>query len=83
MITRVEKILSQIKPMLANHKGDVQLLDVDNNQVFILFQGGCVGCKFSTATIKDFIEKEIQKQFPELIVVDLTDHAQGKNPFYK
>lgn len=82
MIYHVEKILEQIKPMLASHKGDVELLDVDNNQVFILFKGGCVGCKFSTVTIKDLIQKEIQKQFPELSVVDLTAHANGKNPYY-
>lgn len=83
MVYKIEKVLDTIKPVLANHKGDVELIDVDNNQVFLVFKGSCVGCKFSTTTMKDLIQKEIQKHYPELTVVDLTTHSNGKNPYYK
>lgn len=81
MIIQVEKIINKIRPSLAMHKGDVELIDVDNNRVFIVFKGGCQGCVLSSVTVKDLISKEIKKEFPELEIVDLTNHSQGKNPY--
>ena len=62
--------------------GNVEVIDVDNNQVFLKLTGGCHGCSASSATLKQGIEKVIKQNFPEIEeVIDLTDHQSGENPY--
>ncbi|MCB9092170.1 MAG: NifU family protein [Halobacteriovoraceae bacterium] len=83
MIRQVEKIFDlQIRPVLAQHGGNVEIIDIDNNKLFVKLTGGCQGCAASRATLKQGIEKIILQKFPELEeVVDLTDHQSGENPY--
>lgn len=84
MLRKIEKILDdQIRPALASHGGDIEVIDFDNNKLFVKLTGGCQGCSSSKATLKDGIERLIVGKFPDLIeeVVDLTDHASGEKPF--
>lgn len=85
MLRQVEKILTeQIRPSLAAHGGNVELIDIDNDVVFIKLTGGCQGCSSSSATLKNGIEALLKKKFPDIVeVVDLTDHTAGENPYYK
>ncbi|OIQ16813.1 MAG: hypothetical protein BM556_14220 [Bacteriovorax sp. MedPE-SWde] len=83
MIRQVEAILDeQVRPALAAHGGNVEVVDIDNNKLFIRLQGGCQGCTSSSATVKDGIQRLIQQKFPEIEeIVDLTDHESGENPY--
>ena len=83
MIRKIEKILDeQVRPALKSHGGNVEVIDVDNNQLFIKMTGGCHGCSASTETVKQGIETLIQKNFPDITeVVDVTDHATGTKPY--
>ena len=72
----------QVRPALAAHGGNVEIVDLDNNKLFVRLQGGCQGCSSSTATLKQGIQTLVKQNFPEITeVVDLTDHATGENPF--
>ena len=84
MLRKIEKVLDeQIRPALASHGGDIQVIDFDNQKLFVKLTGGCQGCSSSKATLKDGIERMLVGKFPDFIeeVVDLTDHASGDNPF--
>lgn len=83
MIRKVEAILDEsVRPALAAHGGNVEVVDIDNNKLFIRLQGGCQGCSSSSATVKDGIQRLIQQSFPDIEeVIDLTDHASGDNPY--
>ena len=84
MIRQIEKVLDdQIRPALASHGGDIEVIDYDNQKLFVKLTGGCQGCSSSKATLKDGIERLLIGKFPEMIneVIDLTDHAAGDNPF--
>jgi Fe-S cluster biogenesis protein NfuA len=83
MIAQIEKLFdSQIRPALAQHGGNVEVIDVDNNKLFVKFFGGCQGCSSSKATLKGGIEQLIKQNFPDIDeVVDVTDHEQGSNPY--
>jgi len=83
MITLIEKLFDQqIRPALAQHGGNVEVVDVDNNILFVKFYGGCQGCSSSKATLKGGIEQLVKKTFPDIIdVVDVTDHEKGTNPY--
>ncbi len=82
---RIEKILSEeIGPSLAVHGGYVNLVDVHSSKVFLYFGGGCQGCSQASVTVKQGIEKRLLQEFPELTSVeDITNHAVGKNPYFK
>jgi len=84
MYRQIDRMLDeQIRPMLASHGGGIELIDVDNNKVFVKLSGGCQGCASSQATLKQGVERMIKEKFPEIEeVVDLTDHSSGDNPYY-
>ena len=84
MIRKMEKLLDEmIRPSLAGHGGNVELIDIDNDRVFIKLTGGCQGCMASQMTLKQGIERIIKGNFPDIIeVIDLTNHQDGTNPYY-
>lgn len=68
MLRQIEKLLEEkIRPGLKGHNGDVELIDVDNDRVFIKLLGGCQGCMASKMTLKQGIEQIIKQSFPEII----------------
>lgn len=83
MITQLEKLFDQqIRPALAQHGGNVEIVDVDNDILYVKFFGGCQGCSSSKATLKGGIEQLIKQTYPDIKeVVDLTDHETGTNPY--
>lgn len=83
MIRKIEILFDeQVRPALAAHGGNVEIIDLDNDRLFVRLSGGCQGCSSSKATLKDGIQTLVKKNFPGIIeVVDLTDHASGENPY--
>ena len=82
--TRVQQVLDEmINPGVAAHGGFVELLDVQDDNVFIRMGGGCQGCGAADVTLKMGIEKLIREQVPQVReILDTTDHGSGQNPFY-
>ena len=82
--TRVQQVLDEmINPGVASHGGFVELLDVQDDNVFISMGGGCQGCGAADVTLKMGIEKLIRENVPQVReVLDTTDHGSGQNPFY-
>jgi Fe/S biogenesis protein NfuA len=73
----------QINPGVASHGGFVELLDVQDNNVYIRMGGGCQGCGAADVTLKMGIERIIRDSVPQVReIFDTTDHASGQNPFY-
>lgn len=83
MLRKLETLFDeQVRPALAAHGGGVEIIDLDNNKLFVRLSGGCQGCSSSTATLKQGIQTLVKQNFPEITeVVDLTDHATGENPY--
>ena len=61
--------------MVARHKGDVELVDVDENTgiVQVRFQGMCVGCPMAYMTLKAGIEAELMDKISEVREVVAVD----------
>ena len=81
---RVQKVLDTvINPAVAGHGGIVNLIDVNNNTLFLEFGGGCQGCGMINVTLKYGVERTIREEVPEVgEILDTTDHAAGRNPYY-
>jgi Fe/S biogenesis protein NfuA len=78
-----ELIDTMINPAIAGHGGYVDLIDVQDNRVYLQMGGGCQGCGAADVTLKSGIERLIKDELPEVVeVLDTTDHASGANPYY-
>lgn len=67
--TKVQEALDRVRPMLQRDGGDVQLVDVtDDNIVKVKLKGACGSCPMSTMTLKGGIEAELRKSFPDVRV---------------
>jgi Fe-S cluster biogenesis protein NfuA len=71
---RVEGALVSVRPFLAQHGGDVELLGIDDElgAVKVRLLGSCDGCPSSASTLQGAVEVAIVEAAPEItrIVVD-------------
>ncbi len=69
-ITLIQQILEEeIKPVLAEDGGDVELFDVEGNKVQVILKGACGSCASSTVTLKMAIEARLKERInPDIIV---------------
>ena len=83
MLRKIETLFDeQVRPALAAHGGNVEIIDFDNGKLFVKLQGGCQGCSSSSATLTEGIQRLVKQNFPEIEeIVDLTDHKSGQNPY--
>lgn len=82
---RVQRLLDQqINPAVSAHNGHIELLEVRDGRAFVRLEGGCQGCAMAHVTLRQGIEVMIKEQVPEIVcVVDVTDHASGREPYFK
>jgi Fe-S cluster biogenesis protein NfuA len=82
---RIQRLLdSEINPAVGSHGGWVELIDVRKNSVYLRLGGGCQGCGAANMTLKMGIEKSIRELIPQVgEILDTTDHAAGRNPYYQ
>jgi Fe/S biogenesis protein NfuA len=82
---RVVAVLEeQVNPSIAAHGGRADLVAVEDASVYLRLSGGCQGCGMAKATLSEGIEVILREAIPELVdIVDVTDHADGTNPFYE
>lgn len=64
---KVEEIIDRIRPLLRRDGGDVELIDVTEDDVVkVRLVGACGTCPMSILTLKGGIEAELKKAIPEL-----------------
>ncbi len=68
---RIEELIeTRIRPALKQDGGDIDLVDVDHNVVYVRLKGACETCPSATVTMRQFIEKEIHKEISPAIRVE-------------
>jgi Fe-S cluster biogenesis protein NfuA len=63
--TRVRQALEKVRPYLKSHKGDVELLGIDDGVIRLRMVGSCNGCPSSSATLKNAIEESLAELAPD------------------
>lgn len=70
MAQRVSAVLDNIKGYLQEDGGDIELLEVtDDNIVKVRLVGACGTCPFSMMTLKNGVEAAIKRDIPEIVEV--------------
>lgn len=63
---RVHAALETVRPMLASHGGDVELVDVSPPAIEVRFIGACDGCPASALTFHAGVKKAVEEACPEI-----------------
>lgn len=75
---------AEINPAVASHGGHIDLLDVNDGIAYIHMGGGCQGCGMASVTLSQGVRVAVLERFEDIVdVLDTTDHAAGKNPYYE
>ena len=68
---KVKNVLDQIRPYLQADGGDVEFIDMtDNNVVNVRLLGMCGNCPHSQMTLKSGIEAAVKRVLPEINAVE-------------
>jgi NifU-like protein len=69
-IALIQEIIErEIRPGLQSDGGDIELIDIDGNKVFIALRGMCTGCLMSNVTING-IQDKLRELVSEEIVIE-------------
>ena len=63
-----ETLEREIKPALNQDGGNIELIDVDGNRVYVKLRGTCASCSKSQVTLKHYVESKLR----EIVSDDLT-----------
>jgi Fe-S cluster biogenesis protein NfuA len=67
MENKINEILSKnINPLLNDHLGSAELVEIKDNIVYIKMLGACGGCPASQDTIENIIEAKLMEELPEI-----------------
>ncbi len=70
-IKRIEDVLErEIRPVLRNDGGDIELVDVDGDYVVVSLRGSCGGCSKSQITLKEYVEKTLREKVLATLIVE-------------
>ena len=68
---KVKNVIDQIRPYLQADGGDINFLELTNeNVVNVELQGACGSCPFSRMTLKNGVEEAVRKALPEIKSVE-------------
>lgn len=73
----IQEVLDrEIRPGLAMDGGDMELVDVQGNKVFVELHGHCNSCSASSSTMKFFVQDRLREMVdPAIEVIDTTEHS--------
>lgn len=79
MRDKVEKALDSVRGYLQADGGDVELVDVDEEEgiVKVRLTGACGSCPMSQMTLQNGVERVIKEQVPEVKRIVAVPTEQG------
>jgi Fe-S cluster biogenesis protein NfuA len=67
---KVQEVLNKVRPSLQMDGGDVELVNVrEDNVVEVRLKGSCNGCPMATMTLKAGIERVLKSEIPDIAEV--------------
>lgn len=73
MKEKVIEAINDLRPFLMNDGGNIELVKIEDNIVYVKLQGACMGCPMREVTLKEGIEKTILEKVPEIKEIRLVE----------
>ncbi|MCA1593386.1 MAG: NifU family protein [Acidobacteria bacterium] len=78
--TRVRQAIDKVRPSLASHGGDVELLSIEEGVVRVRLQSKGGSCASTATTQKQTIEAAIYDAAPDLVALEVEGLAEQSAP---
>ncbi len=59
-LREVEGVLEKIRPALKDHQGELKVVEIKDNTVYLQFEGGCSDCPVVDVSLKDVVNIAIK-----------------------
>jgi Fe-S cluster biogenesis protein NfuA len=66
---KVEKVLETVRAGLQRDGGDIELVEIKDDVVYVRLKGACGTCPMSTLTLKNWVEANLKREIPEIKTV--------------
>ena len=67
---KIEAVVeSDIRPMLADDDGDIEIIDIKENLVYVSLTGACASCPGASGTIQHVVEKTLREKVDDSLRV--------------
>lgn len=68
MITKekVEEVIAKIRTGLKADGGDIELVELKDDVVYVKLKGACGTCPMAALTLKNFVETSLKREIPEI-----------------
>jgi len=66
---KVQEVLDKIRAGLRQEGGDIELIDIKDRIVYVRLTGSCAVCQMSSLTMKNWVEKNLKRELPEIEAV--------------
>ncbi|MDI3328074.1 MAG: NifU family protein [Alicyclobacillaceae bacterium] len=73
LLARVAAVLEEVRPYMRSHGGDVELVKLEGEVVYVRLLGACAGCSLSVQTLRDGVEEAIKARIPEIRRVEVAE----------
>ena len=74
-IRLIEQSLEELRPVFRRDGGDCELVDVEDDRVFVRFSGACLGCQLESVTLQGVQERLMEKLGHPLRVIPVQAHT--------
>lgn len=66
-IMEIEKVLDErIRPELMLHNGNIKLIKLENDRLYVRLTGQCMNCPSAELTLENTVSAVLKKIFPQL-----------------
>lgn len=75
--TRVSRVIDMVRPYMQSHGGDVELVNVNGETVWVKLHGACNGCSMSAVTLRNGVEEALREHVPEIQHIEVLPNEPG------
>ncbi len=79
--TRVAAVIENLRPYTQSHGGDVTLVDVQGDTLYVRLSGACNGCSMSSVTLRNGVEEALKEQVPEITRIEVVPNEPDAPAF--
>ncbi len=66
LFANILEILDEHRPAIQADGGDIELLRIEDDIVYVRLHGACIGCPLSFITLKMGLERIITAKYPQI-----------------
>jgi len=80
-VQEVEQLLEKMRPALKEHHGELRLLEVKDDVVYLSFEGGCSSCPVVDISLKNLVDTVIKGNLKWVKRVEITQQKYNISQF--